>query len=177
MSAYVQKIRVPIRLAQPHLDPRDGWFLLFPNLDQGDRAETVFELLSSSRAVIPFIQADDASVILLTRANIDWVAIGDNVLPDLIVPPGPPANHQQRVQLRFIDEGRVDALIEWRGDRDRARLSDFFNWDEPFLVAKTGFGTLIVNKLRIRETRIVADAPGALDTPEQATSQAFRARP
>lgn len=177
MSAYVQKIRVPIRLAQPNLDPRDGWFLLFPNLDQGGRPETVFELLNSSRTVIPFIQADDAKVILLTRANLDWVAIGEGVPPDLIVPPGPPANHQQRVQLRFIDERRVDATIEWRGDRDRARLSDFLNWNEAFLVAKTGFGTLIVNKLRIRETQIVADAPGTPDTQEQPASQAFRSRP
>jgi hypothetical protein len=176
MSVHIQKIRVPIRLAQPNRDPRDGWFLLFPNLEHSDQPETVFELLNSSRTVIPFIQAEDSSVVLLTRANIDWVAIGTGVTPDLVVP-GPPPNHQQRVQIRFVDEQRVDAVIEWRGDRDRVRLSDFLNWDEPFLVAKTGFGTLIVNKLRIRETRITSSVPGTPDAPQQPASPAQRAAP
>jgi hypothetical protein len=76
------------------------------------------------------------------------------------------------VQLRFVDESRVDATIEWRDDHGGIRLSDFLNSGDPFVAVRTGFGTLLVNKLRIRETRIVADAAAA--TPDQSADR-FRA--
>ena len=73
---HVSKLRAAVRLSQPHRDPRDGWFLLFPDFDESGRAETVLELLNSPRLVIPFIQNEDEGVRLLVRDNIDWVAIG-----------------------------------------------------------------------------------------------------
>ena len=171
MSKHVQKVRVPVRLSQPNLDPRDGWFLLLPRLEREDRPETIVDLLNSSLSVIPFIVGEDDAVLLVMRANIDWVAVGDGVSPTLIHPPGARVHHQQRVQLRFIDESRVDAIIEWRDDHGGVRLSDFLNSGDPFVAARTGFGTLLVNKLRIREARIVAGASAASD----ADSQRFRA--
>jgi hypothetical protein len=40
-------------------------------------------------------------------------------------------------------------------------LSDFLNSGVEFVMARAGFGTLIVNKQRIRETRIAAAAAQA----------------
>jgi hypothetical protein len=171
MSKHVQKVRVPVRLSQPNLDPRDGWFLLLPRLESEDRPETIIDLLNSSLTVIPFIVGDDGAVLLVMRANIDWVSVGDGVSPSLIHPAGVRAHHQQRVQLRFIDESRVDAVIEWRDERGGTRLSDFLNFGDPFVAVRTGFGTLLVNKLRIRETRIVSETAAATDK----DSQRFRA--
>jgi hypothetical protein len=154
VSVYVQKLRVPVRLSQPNQEPRDGWFLLFPRLDREDRPESILELLNSSRSVIPFIGADDAGVTLLTRVNIDWVAVGAQVAERLIFPPAGGVTHEQRVELRFIDESRVEAVMQWQAGEKDARLSDHLNSSGDFVAARTGFGTLIVNKQRVRETRI-----------------------
>jgi hypothetical protein len=172
MSKHVQKVRVPVRLSQPNLDPRDGWFLLLPHVEREDRPETIIDLLNSSLTVIPFIVGEDGAVLLVMRANIDWVSVGDAVAPSLIHPSAARAHHQQRVQLRFVDESRVDATIEWRDEHGGIRLSDFLNSGDPFVAVRTGFGTLLVNKLRIRETRIVPDAATA--TPDKDANR-FRA--
>ena len=66
----------------------------------------------------------------------------------------------------------MDAVIEWRDDHGGVRLSDFLNAGEPFVAVRTGFGTLLVNKLRVRETRIVSDAAAA--TPDREADR-FRA--
>src|SRR5438552_6906094 len=112
MTPYVQKIRVPVRLSQPNQDPRDGWFLLFPGAGDGDSPESIVELLNSPRVVLPFVQ-DDRTILLLTRQNVDWVAIGANVAEELVVRPGFTVTHSQRVELRFVDESRVDGVVEW----------------------------------------------------------------
>jgi hypothetical protein len=162
MSSFVEKLRVPVRLSQPNQDPRDGWFLLFPHVEDGDRPESLVELLDSRRSVIPFLAADDGSVVLLTRLNIDWVAVGAEVGPPLLYPPHREPTHQQRAELRFLDERRIEVTLQWRAETEHnARLSDFLNSGVEFVMARAGFGTLIVNKQRIRETRIAAAAAQA----------------
>lgn len=169
MPPYIQKVRVPIRLSQPNQDPRDGWFLLFPRAGDGENPESVVELLNSPRVVLPFIQ-EDRTILLLTRQNIDWVAIGANVAEELVLRPGVTMTHSQRVELRFTDESRVDGVVQWDASHRNLRLSDFLNWCDDFFVLRTGFGMLVVNRQRIRETRVVdsaavrsatADTPGA----------------
>ena len=52
------------------------------------------------------------------------------------------------------DERRVEVVVQWHAEGENTRLSDFLNSPIDFVTARTGFGTLIVNKHRIRETRI-----------------------
>lgn len=163
-GSHVSKLRAAVRLAQPHHDPRDGWVLLFPTLDETGRAETVLELLNSPRVVIPFLQGEDESVLLLVRDNIDWVAIDNGVDPRLVFPPERHTALQQRVELRFVDERRLEATIRWGNPAAPTRLSDFLDSPDPFVAADAGFGTLMVNKRRVREIRIVEhvdDAPSS----------------
>jgi len=174
MTPHVKKIRVPVLLAQPHQDPCEGWFLLDPRYGPDDRQETIVELLNSSRAVLPFIRSDDGAILLLTRINIDWVAIGDGAPRDQVHPPGLPNNHRQQVELRFVDDRRVEGVIEWRGERDDLRLSDFLNASATFIAMRAGFGTLVANTTRIRETRIAAEA--SADRPLPPVTGAHAAR-
>lgn len=167
MPAYVRKLQVPVRLSQPNLAPRDGSFQLFPTVGHQNRPETVLELLNSGRTVIPFILDDHATVLLLTRMNVDWVALGPGVESRLVVPPEDPITHEQRVELRFIDESRVDAVLRWDEGKEAARLSDFLNSNDAFLAARTGFGTLVVNKGRIREMRIIGETQRVVHTPQE----------
>src|SRR5206468_395105 len=102
MPVIVQKVRVPVRVSQPNQDPRDGWFLLFPKAVDGESPECIVELLNSPRVVLPFIQRD-GMILLLTRQNIDWVAVGSSVPDDLVLRPGYRVTHSQRVELRFTD--------------------------------------------------------------------------
>jgi hypothetical protein len=147
-----------VRLSQPNLAPRDGWFHLSPREGIGHQTESVLELLNSRRTVVPFSVCDDDSMLLLARYNIDWVAVSPNLDAALVAPPGIERNQRQRVELRFLDESRVEATIEWFSESGEDRLSDFLNVSDTFFVARTDFGTLICNKYRIREARVVAGA-------------------
>lgn len=161
-SSYVQKIRVPARVSQPSMDPRDGWFLLYPAVGNSDRPETLLELLNSARTVIPFIQAENATVLLLTRVNIDWIVVGREVDSGLVFPPSYRVTVEQHVDLRLIDESKVRAVLQWNAARGVDRLSDYLNSSESFIPARTGFGTLLMNKLRVRETLVAESTPRPL---------------
>lgn len=161
--AYVEKIRVPVRVSQPMLGPRDGWLLLFPRVGSVPRPETLLELLNSSRIVVPFIQSEDSSVILLTRVNIDWVIVGSRVDEGLVYPPDHRIDVEQRVDLRLIDESHVHALLQWDSRGGTIRLSDFLNEASGFMLARTSFGLLLVNRLRVRETRLAESTARTLE--------------
>jgi len=166
VSAYVQKLRAPVRLSQPNQDPRDGWLLLYPQVEAEGRTESLVELLNSKRDVIPFIPTDDTSVLLLTRLNIDWVVVGSGVERSFVFPPGGFPTREQRAEMQFVDLRRLEVGIQWRAEGELIRLSDFLSSPVDFVTAQTGFGTLIVNKHRVREIRIThpearaAVAPG-----------------
>lgn len=152
---YIPKIRAAVRLSQQQRAPRDGWFLLYPDVRDAGRPETVLELLNSARLVIPFLQQEDNRVLLLVRENIDWVAVGAGTSDDLVFPPGRRVGLSQRVELAFIGEQKIAATIHWTDVKPTMRLSDFLDSQDPFVAAETGFGQLLVNKRRIREVHIV----------------------
>jgi len=155
MTEYVEKVQVPVRLSQPVLQPRDGHFLLFPARGSERRSESLLELLNSRRAFIPFIVAADAAVLLVTRRNIDWVAVGPSVIPSLILPLGFEPNRSQLAELRFADDTHVEATVEWYATDDGARLSDYLNSCDEFVASRTRLGTVIWNKHRIHEIRVL----------------------
>lgn len=155
MSVHVPKVAVAVRLGQALREPRDGSFLLFPEVGDSGRSETVFELLNSSRFVIPFVQQDDRCVRLLVRENVDWVAVGPGVDPALVFPPERPVTQHQRVELCFLDDRVISAVLRWGAPDTKLRLSDFLSLPERFVAAEAGFGTLIVNKRRMRDIRIL----------------------
>jgi hypothetical protein len=113
--------------------------------------------------VLPFMQNDGKTILLLTRQNIDWVAVSSSVPEELVLRPGRTVTHSQSVELCFTDESRVEGLVQWDASHRNLRLSDFLNWCEDFFVLKTGFGMLVVNRQRIRETRVVDNAARAAE--------------
>lgn len=153
--AFVQKLRVPVRVSQPQSQPRDGSLLLFPHIGRGTRPETLLELLNSPRTVIPFVPAQDDEVLLLSRRNIDWVAVSEDVPAELVVPPGPSPTHEHGAELRFLDESRVEVRVRWNSPDSTVRISDHLNAHAEFIIVEAGFGVLIVNARRIRETRLI----------------------
>jgi hypothetical protein len=148
----IQKLRAPVRLSQPGEAPLDGYLCLLPDLD--GRPETILELLNSTRRVIPFLRAVDDSVGLLTRLNIDWVVAGAQVDPEWIMPKRSPAMREQSVRLQFFDGRTMEGDVRWPSPGADIRLSDFLNDAADFYPLVTRVGILMVNKNRVRETRV-----------------------
>jgi len=159
MSQCIHKLRIPVRLSRPAQEALDGFLLLSPQEHDDDRLETALDLLNSARTVIPFISPSEGSVLLLMRANIDWVAVGSSVDTRLIYPPNRSVTREQRVELHFMDGSHIDGIIQWDDAENLKRLSDFLSWCDDFFVVVATSATLIVNKQRIRETRVAESTP------------------
>jgi len=164
---YVEKVRLPVRLAQPGLPPTDGFLMLVARMEHEQRPETLMELVNAPRIVLPFIGTNEHDVALLVRANIDWVAVGRDGRRDLLFPPGHRVTHGQRMQLSFTNEDRIEALVQWDRTDPRVRLSDFLNACADFFPVVASFGTLFVNRQRVRQMRIADEAPQPLHDPAQ----------
>jgi len=152
--AVIQKLRAPVRLAQPGQPPVDGHLCLLPLLEGEGRPETVLELLNAPRRVIPFIRPNEESVVLLTRLNIDWVVVGTQVDPSWVMPRRALATREQSVELQFLDGRQMEGDVRWHGPGGDVRLSDFLAGEADFYPLVTRLGILMVNKNRVRETRV-----------------------
>ena len=151
----IQKLRAPVRLSQPGDMPLDGYFCLLPEMDGHPGPETILELLNSTRRVIPFFQVADDNVVLLTRLNIDWVVPGAQVDADWIMPKRLHAIREQSVRLQFFDGREMEGAVRWGSPLGAdIRLSDFLNDPADFYPLVTRLGILMVNKNRVRETRV-----------------------
>lgn len=162
-NRYIDKLQVPVRLAQPGLDPRDGFLMLAPRIGSEDRIESLLELLNSRRTVIPFITEVDHSVLLINRTSIDWIAVRPSTPPGCILPPGVEWNQSERAELLFADRRRVEVSIAWYAENSGHRLSDFLNACDSFVASLAGFGLLIWNKNRVLEWRILGPGSRARD--------------
>ena len=150
----IQKLRAPVRLSQPGETPLDGYLCLTPAVDGPSRPETILELLNSSRRVIPFLRVADDSVVLLTRLNIDWVVAGAQIDPEWVMPKRSPAMREQSVRLQFFDGRTMEGDVRWPSPGADIRLSDFLNDAADFYPLVTRVGIMMVNKNRVRETRV-----------------------
>ncbi len=152
-----------MQLSQSNQEPLAGWLLLSPRTDQEDRPETVVELLNAPRVVLPFVQDTSRTILLLTRSNIDWVAVEVAVAPELVLPPDRSATRERHVELRLADESRIDGIVRLDASRCNLRQPDFLNGCDDFFALKTDFGTLIVNRRRIREARPIDPASRSVE--------------
>lgn len=154
-ATVIQKFRAPVRLSQPGDSPLDGYFCLLPDIDGQGRPETILELLNSPRRVIPFFRVADDNFVLFTRLNIDWVVPGAQVEADWVMPKRVHVARVQRVHLQFFDGREMEGDVRWTSPGADIRLSDFLNDAADFYPLVTRLGILMVNKNRVRETRVV----------------------
>jgi hypothetical protein len=156
---YVSKRPVTVRVAQFGHDPLDGAFALAQETDAQGQPTTIFELLNSSLRVIPFIVREDGSIILLTRRNIDWVMVDERVDGQLVLPKTYVVAREEPVELQFMSGTTIDGLLQIDSQNETQRASDFLNLPEDFYPVLTRLGTLLVNKDRVKETRLGTVSP------------------
>jgi hypothetical protein len=156
---YVEKRRVAVRVSQSGHDPVDGYFCLAIGSEFTEEPQTVLELLNSPLRVIPFILEEDGSVILLTRQNLDWVVAGEQVEPELMFSTDSVHVREEPVELQFMTGTTIDGLMQIGTTDGSSRASDFLNAAPDFYPVITRLGTLLVNKTRVRETRLSTISP------------------
>jgi hypothetical protein len=163
---HVVKRRTTVRVCQSGEDALDGLFCLAVESPELGRAETLFDLLNSSRKMVPFVRSGDRRVSLLTRMNIDWVIAPEAVTAEWIYPPHYRLGFEEPVHVFFLDGRTIEGRLQIAADPRIDRASDFLNGASDFFPVKTRLGTLFANKARVRETLLVesveSDERGAI---------------
>lgn len=163
-AMHIAKQRVAVRVATIGHDPVDGYVCLAPERGDPGQPGTILELLNSSHRVIPFILEGDGAIVLLTRTNFDWVIAGDRVERRFILPDEYLVARQEPVEIQFMNGTTIDGLIQIDGARGDLRASDFLNGSDDFYPVLTRLGTLLVNKERVKETRLATISPDWMRT-------------
>lgn len=157
--AYIEKLRVAVRIAQFGHDPIDGRFCLTRSAaGPSTSAETVLDLLNSSLRVLPFLVEFENSVRLLTRLNLEWAMAGENV-PEEMVLSREERGREEPVEIEFLNGNAIRGTVRIPLSAG-FRASDFLNTAPDFYALHTRLGILLVNKLRVRETRLGVE-PGS----------------
>ncbi len=162
MPEYVEKYRAAVRVCLPGQDPIDGEIALGPHSRTRQGGETMLELLNTPQRVIPLILPH--TVLLITRLNIDWVLAGKGVDADLVCPRSYVVSREESVQVTFNDGRAIDGMIQMEMPEGMNRASDFLNCPDDFFPLRTRLGVAIVNKVRIRNTRVHEASPKAVST-------------
>lgn len=164
MYKHIQKKRAIVRVCTAGGEDLDGFLMLGPRAEHRDGAETILELLNSGKRVIPLILAGEEQVMLLCRAKIDWVAAGPSADPALVYPSTYLVTRQERIEIQFGDGRTIEGTVQMEVEEGFTRVSDFLNLPGDFFPMVTRFGTVLVNKNRMRrallcEARMHRDPP------------------
>lgn len=159
MPEFIPKLRVAVRIAQPGQEPTAGFFSLAPQAEFHEGPETVLERLNVRDRVIPFQRHSDSAMILLSRLELEWVAIGPSVNEDWICPPTFAITREERVRVRFKSGEEIEGLLRMELPELVNRASDFLNGQDDFFALVTSDGVRLVNKLAVLDTRVFESSP------------------
>ena len=159
MPGFVEKLRVPVRLCMAGQAPYDVQLSLFPVAEAHAGPETLLERLNAPTRVVPAVRADDDSVVLVTREQVDWIEAGSDVEPRLIRPAAYLLTREEHVELRLASGECVSGVLAMELPDAYNRASDFLNGDDDFFAFATSSGTRLVNKARVLEVRILTARP------------------
>ena len=159
MTAYVEKIRVPVRVAHAGLPPIEGELSCGPQAEFHAGPETLLELLNTRNRVIPLQRSEDDRTLLLSRADIDWVAADPAVAPSLVCPPTYQVTHQESVVIRLTTGASLEGQVQVELPEHLNRASDFMNGPDDFFPLLTPFGVLLVNKERVSCFELLSASP------------------
>lgn len=159
MAEYIGKLRVPVRIQMPGADALFGFLSLAARSAIYEGPETLYELLNSPQRVLPFILANDNTVILVTRQYLDWVEAGEDADPELVSPRPYMVTREETVAVEWLDGTLFQGRLPMELPDDINRASDYMNSDDDFFPLVMATGIMLVNKLRVRAVRIFSASP------------------
>ena len=146
------RYRLPVTLSVADGPPVAGWLSLSRSPELNGRPQTLLERLNEPVSVVPVTHGDVAH--LVNRTLIEWAEPGPGVEAAQI---GPPANvTREEYASVWLRSGRkLEGVIAMEMPEGYNRTSDFINSRDEFFVLRCRDRTLLVNKRRVRELRIV----------------------
>ncbi len=159
MAGYISKIRVAVRLAIVGHLPMEGAFSLEPTAQHRAGPETILERLNSHARMIPFHRVEDDVTLLINRRDIEYVAAGDDVTMDYVMPPTYRITHQERVRVRLASGAELTGVLRLELPDDLNRVSDYLNGPEQFFPLATPGEVLLVNKRHLSVVRLFESSP------------------
>jgi hypothetical protein len=163
MPAFIEKIRVPVRISEASRTPAVGFLSLSPSSQAHDGPETLLDLLNSNLRILPFHRHEDGAMLLVTRMNIAYVTVGSEVDSSLVRPRTFQVTHEERVLVEFEDGVRLEGNIQMELPEHLNRISDFLNLEDDYFPLVSRQGTALVNKSKVRVTRVFAKSPAPIE--------------
>jgi hypothetical protein len=162
LPPFLDKIRIPVTVAQRGLKPVEGHLFLLPVARFHDGPETVLDLLNTELHVVPFEPVTNDGVFLLTRMHVDWVRVREAGYERYVRPTHHEVTHTEPVEITLVDGQVLRGRIEMELPPDLNRASDFLKGAGEFYPLTTDIGTLIVNKGRVLRTRLFRASPAPI---------------
>jgi hypothetical protein len=167
MPAYVEKIRVPVQIAQLANEPLAGFLALAPRAQFHDGPETLLELMNAPRRVIP-VQLPDGETSLLQRDAIEWVTTDSGEAEHLVMPRNFLVTREEAVRVCLRNGQSIDGILRMELPEHLNRASDFLNASEDFFPLTRDTHTLLIHKSAVREVRLFDASPKPVGTTENA---------
>ncbi len=158
MFRYVEKLRVPVRIALQGVAPTEGLLSLSPRAEQHEGPETILDRLNGPQRVLPFHRREDGAVVLVTRLHVVWVEAGPMVAAAVIRPPAYMTTREEHVRVRLIGEEAIEGVLAMEMPTEYNRASDYLNGPEDFFPLVTSTGTRLINKAMLLDVQVFASA-------------------
>jgi hypothetical protein len=160
---FLEKERIPVRISLTGEDPMDGELSLAPIAEAHDGPESVLDILNGPARFVPFTRTEDQKVLLLSRANVNWVVTGPGVDPRRACPANFLVTREESVHVTFTDGRGIDGLIQMELPEGMNRASDFLNCPEEFFALRSRIGVVLVNKVRVRDVLVHEPSPAPIN--------------
>ncbi len=159
MARYIEKLRVPVSVVLPGSPPVHGHLSLLPHSEHHAGPETILDRLNEPTRVVPFQRASDGAVLLVNRAQIDWVEAGPDVESTYLQRASFQATREEHVQVRLTSGAEFDGVMPIEMPDEYNRASDYLNESSDFFLVECSTGVRIVNKDHVLETRVYGVSP------------------
>lgn len=159
MHRYIDKIRVPVRVARLGLPPEPGLLSLSRQAELHDGPETLLERLNAPTHVVPFQLAGDGTVLLLTRTHIEWVEADADVDQRLVHTATWRPTREESVRVRVASGEVFEGILPIEMPDSLNRASDYLNGEIEFFPVRLAGATRLVNKLRVIDVLVHDAAP------------------
>lgn len=158
MSRHVDKLRVPVRLARIGAPPEHGCVSLSPYAELHSGPESLLERLNAPTQVVPFQLPGSDVVLLVMRHQIEWVHADAGTDAQLVRPATWRSTREELVRVRTVGGETFEGVLAIEMPEAFNRASDYLNGDDLFFPLRMPDGTRLLNKLRIVDVLVHADA-------------------
>lgn len=149
------KYRMPVQLSVAGGPEVAGWVSLSRRSEFRSGPQTLLERLNERVRVLPVVEGELTH--LVSRALIEWAEPGSEVEVGLVGPAPFAVTKEEHARVRLRSGHVLEGTIAMEMPAGYNRTSDFINGEDDFFALRCGTRSLLVNKRRVRDIRLVAE--------------------